>query len=106
MAVPGVKFVTAAYQGNAEWKLLASTDGAYIEQQIVRVDPSYAVTAVDDKLGEFESCAHTLPPRQAGWEYVEQAPLVADAKRIAELAVEKLKAPSVAPGKRDLILDP
>jgi TldD protein len=106
MKVPGVKFATSQYVAVAEWKLLASTDGAYIEQEIVRLSPGYAVTAVDDKRGEFESCDHPLPARQAGWEYVEAAPLVADARRIAEQAVEKLKAPSVTPGKKDLILDP
>jgi len=106
MKVPGVKFATASFSAVAEWKLLASTDGAYLEQEIVRLGPSYAVTAVDDKRGEFESAEHQLPPRQAGWEYVEAAPLVADARRIGEQAVEKLKAPSVVPGKKDLILEP
>lgn len=106
MKVPGVKFATSQYAAIAEWKLLASTDGAYIEQEIVRLGPGFQVTAVDDKRGEFESCTYQIPPRQAGWEYVEAAPMVADARRIGEAAVEKLKAPSVAPGKKDLILDP
>ena len=43
---------------------------------------------------------------QAGWEYVESAALVEDARRIGEDAVEKLKAPSVTAGKHDLILAP
>jgi TldD protein len=106
MKVPGVKFATAQYSAISEWKLLASTDGAYVEQEICRLGPSYSVTAVDDKRGEFESVDHPLPGRQAGWEYVESSSLLADAPRIAEMAVEKLKAPSVAPGKRDLILEP
>jgi TldD protein len=106
MKVPGVKFATSSYQAIAEWKLLASTDGAYIEQEIVRLNPGYTATAVDDKRGEFESCDHPVAPRQAGWEYVERASLLADARRIGEQAVEKLRAPSVAPGKKDLILDP
>ena len=106
MKVPGVKFATASYQASAEWKLFASTDGAFLEQEITRTGPGYTVTAVDDKRGEFESCAHPIAGRQGGWEYVETAPLVADARHIAELAVEKLKAPSVTPGKRDLILEP
>ena len=63
MKVPGVKFVTSWYAGNAEWKLFASTDGAYLEQEIVRLGPGYSVTAVDDKRGEFESRDHGLPPR-------------------------------------------
>jgi TldD protein len=107
MKVPGVKFVNASYQGGAEWKLFASSEGTYVEQEIVRLGPAYSVTAVDDKRGEFESVWHTSSPaRQAGWEYIESLPLVADARRVAENAVEKLKAPSVEPGKRDLVLAP
>ncbi len=106
LKVPGVKFVNSYYAGTSEWKLFASTDGAYIEQEIVRLGPGYTVTAVDDKRGEFESRDHDLPPRQAGWEYVEQSSLLADARRVAEEAVAKLKAPSVTAGKRDLIVDP
>ncbi|HEY0479881.1 MAG TPA: TldD/PmbA family protein [Kofleriaceae bacterium] len=106
MKVPGVKFATSGYAAIAEWKLLASTDGAYIEQEIVRLGPGYQVTAVDDKRGEFETRDYQLPPRQAGWEYVEAAPMIADARRIGEEAVEKLKAPTVPAGKKDLILDP
>jgi TldD protein len=106
LKVPGVKYVTSHYSGHAEWKLLATSEGAYLEQEIVRLSPGYSVTAVDDKRGEFESNEHQLPAMQAGWEYVEQAPLLKDARRIAEQAVEKLRSPSVVPGKRDLILDP
>lgn len=106
MKVRGVKFTNAWYGANSEWKLFASSEGSYIEQEIVRIGPGYSVTAVDEKRGEFESNEHDLPPRQAGWEYVESAKLVADARRVAEQAVEKLKAPSVRAGRRDLILDP
>lgn len=106
MKVPGVKYCSSSFLALGEWKLFASTDGSYIEQNITRVGPSYTATAVDSKTGEFESRSHELPPMQAGWEYVEQAPLLADARRIGEDAVEKLKAPSVTPGLRDLILSP
>jgi TldD protein len=106
MKVAGVRFVNSWYAGISEWKLFASSEGAYIEQEIVRLSPGYTVTAVDDKRGEFETRSHDLPPRQAGWEYIAGSTLRADARRIAEEAVEKLRAPTVAPGKRDLILDP
>lgn len=106
MKVPGVKFVNSFYLAASEWKLLATSEGAYIEQEITRVGPGYTVTAVDEKRGEFESCEHQLPPRQAGWEYIVNSTLRTDARQIAESAVQKLKAPSVTAGKRDLILDP
>src|SRR5262245_10011855 len=49
LKVKGVKFVSSSYSADAEWKLFASTDGAYIEQEITRLGPGYSVTAVDDK---------------------------------------------------------
>lgn len=106
MMVPGVKFCTSHFTALGEWKLFASTDGAYIEQSITRLGPGYTATAVNPQSGEFESRSHELPPMQAGWEYVEQAPLVKDARRIGEEAVQKLRAPSVEAGARDLILSP
>jgi TldD protein len=106
MKVPRVKYVSSFYEGIGEWKLFASSEGAYIEQNITRLWPGYEVTAVDDKSGEFVTRAHELPPRQAGWEYVEGSTLLDDAKKMGEDAVEKLRAPSVEPRKTNLILAP
>lgn len=104
--VPGVAFVSASYEGTSEWKLFASSEGAYLEQEIVRVGPGYTVTAVDAKQGGFASRRHDFAPRQGGWEVVTGSSLLADARRTGEEAVEKLAAPQVVPGKRDLVLDP
>jgi TldD protein len=106
MKVAGVKFVASTYVANSEWKLLATSEGAYLEQEIVRLTADYDVTVVDDKRGEFATTGFTLPARQAGWEYVTGAKLVAGVRQIADQAVQKLKAPPVEPGKRDLILHP
>ncbi len=104
--VRGVRFVFAMYEGMSEWKLFASTEGAYIEQEIVRVGPSYTATALDEKRGEVASRSHDFAPRQGGWEVVTDSTLLADARRVGEEAVEKLAAPAVVPGKRDLVIDP
>jgi TldD protein len=102
----GARFVTSEYNGLGEWKLFASSEGARIEQHQVRLGPGLTVTATDEKTGQFESRAHEIAPMQAGWEYVERSTLLKDARKIAEDAVEKLRAPSVTPGPRDLILAP
>jgi TldD protein len=104
--VPGVSFVDASYDGTSEWKLFASSEGAYLEQQLVRVDPSYTVTALDERKGAVASRRHDFAPRQGGWEVVTGSTLLADARRIGEEAVEKLAAPAVVAGVRDLVLDP
>jgi TldD protein len=106
LRVPGVKYCSSSCVAFGEWKLFASSDGGMIEQSITRIAPGYSATAVDGKSGEFESREHELPPMQAGWEYVQDSTLLADARQIGEDAVNKLRAPSVEPGRRDLILAP
>jgi TldD protein len=106
MKVKGVRFATSSYFAIEEWKLLATSEGSFIEQKITRLAPSFEVTAVDDKRGEFETVAHTIAPRQAGWEYLERANLLGDARQLGEHVLEKLAAPSVQSGKRELVLAP
>lgn len=106
MKVPGVKFCSSSIRTLGEWKLLTTSEGSSIEQSITRIAPGYTVTAVDPQGGDFVTRAHELPPRQAGWEYVEASPLLADARRMGEDAVAKLKAASVEPGERRVILAP
>jgi TldD protein len=104
--VAGIRFVMAQYDGTSEWKLLASSEGAYLEQQIVRVGPGYTVSAVDEKRGGFASRKHDFAPRQGGWEVVTGSPLLADARQTGEECLQKLAAPPVTPGRRDVVIDP
>ena len=106
LKVKGARYCSSGFAAISEWKYFASTDGSYIEQDIVRLWPSYTVTAIDVGKGEFQSRAHGFPPQQGGYELVEQSTLLADAPRVASEAVEKLHAASVSSGKRMLILDP
>lgn len=108
LQVAGVKFVHSSYTAHGEWKLFASSEGTLIEQAQTRLSAGYSVTAIGSgsAAGEFVSRAHELPPMQAGWEYVQDSTLLADARQIAEDALEKLRAPPVTPGPRDLILAP
>lgn len=106
MKVKGVRYARSSYFAIAEWKLLATSEGSFIEQQITRLAPGFEVTAVDDKRGEFETVAHSIAPRQAGWEYLEHANLLGDARQLGEHVLEKLAAPSVQSGKRELVLAP
>jgi TldD protein len=99
-----VKYANAAFEALGEWKLFASSEGSVVEQTITRVWPSFSVTAVME--GQFESRASEIAPAQAGWEYVLGSNLKSRARSIADDAVEKLRAPSVTPGKKDLILAP
>lgn len=99
-----VKYASGSFEALGEWKLFASSEGSVVEQTQTRVWPSFSVTAVQE--GQFESRAAEVPPMQAGWDYVTGSRLRADARSLAEDAVEKLRAPSVTPGKTDIILAP
>ncbi|HEY2516420.1 MAG TPA: TldD/PmbA family protein [Polyangiaceae bacterium] len=105
-AVPGAQHGRGWIQSSREWKVFASSEGSRVEQSISRLGPGFEVTAVNGSTAEFESVAATVAPRQAGWEYLTGSPLANDARRLAEEAVEKLRAPTVTAGKRDLIVDP
>ena len=47
-----------------------------------------------------------MQPETAGWEHIERCGLLENAERIGAEAVEHLKAPSVTPGVKDLVLMP
>jgi len=107
-----------------EQKYFASTDGSYIDQDIHRIWAPTRVTAVDKKSGKFRIRSGLSAPMGMGYEYLDarkdghiQLPggatvystsydMHADAIAAAKQARQKLKAPSVKPGKYDLVLDP
>jgi TldD protein len=103
---PGVSFVDSLLAFVREHKFFASSEGARIEQTLHRLNPSCTVTSVDDKKGGFETRATYADPRALGYEYVEDYPWEDDVRQAAEDARAKHSAPSVEPGKRDLILHP
>jgi TldD protein len=103
--VPSVKYGNGAFESLGEWKLFACTEGSLIEQSITRLSTGFTATAVDAATGEFES-VHDETLAQAGWEHVLGYPLRKEARLLAEKAAEKLKSPSVTPGKRDVVIAP
>lgn len=105
-AVKGVRFCHAWVSSRLEWKLFASSDGALLEQSQTRLGPGYVATALHPTTGEFASRAWDGQALQKGWEHLEQSRFLEDATRVGEETVEKLHAPAVEPGKKDLILDP
>jgi TldD protein len=102
----GISFVDSQLSFVREHKFFASSEGARIEQTLQRLNPSFSVTSVDDKRGGFETRASYTDPRALGYEYVEDYPWEDDVRQAAEDARAKHSAPTVEPGKRDLILHP
>jgi TldD protein len=106
LAVPGVSFASSQMAFVREHKLFASTEGSRIEQTIHRCNPSFSVTAVDRAGGRFQSRDSYSQPSGMGYEYVARYPWLDDARQAGEDAVAKHAAPTVEPGKRDLVLHP
>jgi TldD protein len=104
--VPEIKHGVGRVTLHGEWKIFASTEGSRIEQSVTRVEPHFEVTAIDSARGDFVTRAHELPGRQTGWEYVVESSFRTDGRKMADDAVRKLRAPRIAPGKRDLVLAP
>lgn len=76
-------------------------------QQRVRLHPRLTAVAVEPG-GRFETMRTLAPPVGRGWEYLTGAgwDFPAELARLPELLAEKLAAPSVRPGRYDLVIDP
>ncbi|HEY0335000.1 MAG TPA: TldD/PmbA family protein, partial [Stenotrophomonas sp.] len=120
----GANFVNSMLFLVNEQKYFASTDGSYIDQDVHRIWAPMTVTAIDKASGKFRTRDGLSAPMGLGFEYLDGVAsgkvvgpngvvnyglsydMKEDAIAAAKQAQEKLKAPSVKPGKYDLILDP
>jgi TldD protein len=106
LKVPGTRFCNSMFFATNEWKYFASSEGSEITQDLYRVWPSFSVTAIAPDGSDFQSRSGLCMPSGEGYEYCSRFPLLEDARKAGEDAVEKLKSPSVEPGVRDLVLMP
>ncbi|QOY63614.1 TldD/PmbA family protein [Lysobacter sp. H21R4] len=120
----GASFVNSMLFLVNEQKYFASTDGSYIDQDVHRIWAPMTITAIDKASGKFRTRSGLSAPMGMGFEYLDgdasgrfvlpngvtaygqSYDMRADAIAAARQTVEKLKAPSVKPGKYDLVLDP
>jgi TldD protein len=103
--VAGVFSVMGFIEMRLEDRFFVSTEGSVIEQHIHQIAPFMSATAV--VAGRKVKSRYYRPHAVcAGYEVVERADLVGHARRIGEEAVAHLKAPSVSPGVKDLVLMP
>jgi TldD protein len=104
LKVPGVRFVTSGMQLLREIKTYVNSEGTETTQTFIRVGPSFSATAVGG--GGFQQYSEELAPRGSGWEYIQSLDMPGNAAKWGAIAVEKLGARSVEPGRYDLILEP
>ena len=103
--VAGVFSVMGTIGVHLEDRLFVSSEGSVIEQHVYQVSPEFTATAV--QAGRKVKSRTYLPHAVcAGYEAVERAGMLGQARRVGEEAVAHLTAPSVSPGVMDLVLLP
>jgi TldD protein len=87
-----------------EWKYFASSEGSYITQDLYRTWAQTKPTVTDKKEGNYEVRKTLSPPLSKGYEYFSEFPFESEIETAVENAKIKLKAPTVTPGKKDVII--
>ncbi|MFC5722447.1 TldD/PmbA family protein [Streptomyces gamaensis] len=108
LAAESVAHADASLMTVQENKFYADSAGTTTTQQRVRVHPALTAVAVDPASGEFDAMRTLAPPVGRGWEYLTGTGWDWDAElaELPELLAEKMRAPSVRPGRYDLVIDP
>jgi TldD protein len=110
LAADGVDHVDVTLRQCRENKFYADLAGTVTTQQRVRVHPEATVVAVDAAAGGFETMRTCGPAAGRGWEYVTGADSAwdwdAELAQLPQWLAEKVKAPTVEPGRYDLVIDP
>lgn len=100
----GVVRSSASLWARRDQKLFVSTEGSRLEFDLLAVGGDFDATAVHE--GRFASRTFNTPYLRMGYELIEEANFLAEAPRLAAQAVENVQAPTIAPGRYDLVLDP
>ncbi|HET9257905.1 MAG TPA: TldD/PmbA family protein [Pseudonocardiaceae bacterium] len=109
LAADGVEHTDISLRVEKENKFYADSAGTRTTQQRVRLHPQVTATAVDRAAGSFETMRTCAPPVGRGWEYLAGNTIWDWDAELAQMPgwlAEKVKAPSVEPGRYDLVIDP
>jgi TldD protein len=102
-----VKHTDAALKQVRENKYFADLAGTVTTQQRVRVQCQVTALWVDETSGRFETMRTIAAPVARGWEWMTGGyDWDAELAQLPEWLAEKSQAPSVEPGRYDLVIDP
>jgi len=102
--VPGVVMTWGSLQFIRWRRVIANTDGSYLDLTNTFSNPSLSSTAV--VYGESQGRGYQGGAKQAGYEFIREVDLLGHAERWAQEAVLKCKAEDSPRGVMDLVLDP
>ena len=100
----GIKKANSFMLFKREQRWFASTEGSLMDSVIYTTATGYTATAVGE--GDARSRTYAPPPRTMGYENIRADDLLANTERVAQQALEHLKAPEVDDMVTDLVLDP
>jgi TldD protein len=100
----GVVRSHASLWAQRDRKLFVSTEGSHLEFNLLAMQGDCTATAVHN--GRFASRSFNTPHLRTGYELVRDLDWAREGARIAEQAVEKVRAPAIDAGRYDLVLDP
>ena len=105
---PGGDHVTASVLAVTEEKHYADLNGTVADQRRVRVHPVVEAMALRPDGDGFETMRTLAPPVGRGWEYLTGSTWdwETELAEMPELLAAKVRAPSVEPGRYDLVIDP
>ena len=103
-----VKVTVAMIRAQREHKVLISSEGTNVEQDIYECGGGIDAYASTDQVSQVRSypSQHSGVSGQGGWEYVEKLGLDREAPRVGEQAAALLRAPACPPGRTTIILSP
>ena len=90
-----------------ENKFFANLEGSAITQQRVRVQGDFDAVRIDHETGAFETMRSCSLPQGRGWEHFASGfDYMREAEVIPDLLEQKMRSPSVEPGRYDLVIAP
>jgi TldD protein len=106
-AVPNIVAAEGNIYCQREDKIFASTEDAYIEQELYETGCGLEATAVEEGEVQNRSYPNSVGRHQGteGWEFIERYDLAGNAQRVAEEASALLRAKTMSPGTATVILD-
>jgi TldD protein len=102
-----VKVTSAFVRAQRERKVLVSSEGTAVEQELLECGGGIDALASDGELLQMRSypSAHGGSSASAGWEYVLDLGLEREAPRVGEQAAALLRAPACPPGTTTAVID-
>ncbi|MFN3821181.1 MAG: TldD/PmbA family protein [bacterium] len=104
---PRIKSTAVTMDFKAEHQWMATSEGSFIDQLLIRSGAGYSATAVD--AGEVQTRSYPNSFRgqymSLGYELVRGLKLLENAERVREEAIALLYAPPLPYGVRDVIID-